>query len=120
MTNTAFNALLEERILKIRSVLANKADEYATTKDRLHNFKVAARMANTTPEMAWRGMFLKHLVSINDIIECPSYVNTQKIDEKIGDAINYLILLEGILTDRINRDPSSESTLTGDFKPDAN
>jgi hypothetical protein len=101
MTNQNFNELLEKRIGQIRSVLAKKADEYASGSDRLHNFKVAARMADTTPELAWRGMFLKHLVSLNDLVESPDKVNVKLIDEKIGDAVNYLILFEAILMDRM-------------------
>lgn len=91
-----FNIILKKRLSSIESVLAFKAKEYAT-QDRLHNFKVAARINNTTPAKALWGMALKHLVSITDIIERPIDFDPEIIDEKIGDMINYLILLEAIL-----------------------
>jgi hypothetical protein len=81
-------------------VLDNKAKEYAT-EDRLHNFKRAAEILHTTPQQALAGMFVKHLVSVLDLIEGLVLPTTQLINEKIGDAINYLILLEAILKEPV-------------------
>lgn len=90
--------ILEKRIEKIKTVLGNKAKEYSSYKDRLHNFKVAARIQNTTPEKAAFGMALKHLVSVMDIIEnTPKKPSKEMVDEKIGDLINYLVLIEALL-----------------------
>lgn len=90
--------ILEKRIEKIKTVLGNKAKEYSSDKDRLHNFKVAARIQNTTPEKAAFGMALKHLVSVMDIIEnTPKKPSKEMVDEKIGDLVNYLILIEALL-----------------------
>ena len=100
MTDYAFNRLLERRIGEIRSVLATKAGEYASDVDRLHNFKAAAELENDTPPDALRGMLRKHWVSVMDLCKCHAAgVNMRPslIDEKIGDAINYLILLEALL-----------------------
>jgi hypothetical protein len=102
MTNQRFDEILQKRIAAMETVLANKAAEYSGDGDRLHNFKIAARMDNTTPEKAWKGMFLKHLVSIWDMIEQPAMASPQLIDEKLGDAINYLVLLEAMLHERYN------------------
>lgn len=96
-----FNKVVEERIEKIRKVLADKGAEYATNDDRYHNFRIAARMLGTTPEKALKGMMVKHEVSVMDLIELaeksPEKLTAALIDEKIGDNINYLILLEGML-----------------------
>lgn len=98
MTNEAFEALLEERIVKIRSILGDKAKEYAGPTDRLHNFKKAALFMRGTPAEACLGFLTKHLVSVADIATGVCHtVSAGMIDEKIGDAINYLILLEAIL-----------------------
>lgn len=81
-------------------MLASKACEYASDEDRLHNFKAAAELEGDTPAEALRGMLRKHWVSIADLVwsdtigEKPSFA---MIDEKIGDAVNYLILLEALL-----------------------
>ena len=100
MRTEAFLALLEQRIDKIRAVLASKAKEYATDADRLHNFKLAAQLTRETPPEALRGMLVKHWCSIMDIVDGVKYnrpLSLAQVDEKIGDAVNYLILLEAIL-----------------------
>ena len=107
MKHQDFEIILNNRIESIRKTLNAKGTEYATEDDRLHNFKVAARIANTTPARALKGMFLKHLVSIFDLIDYdaqyglgPNQETYGLIDEKVGDAINYLVLLEAILKDK--------------------
>jgi hypothetical protein len=105
MNNTDFTTVVSSRLEKINAVLPAKGKEYASDTDRLHNFKVAARMSEpqTTPEMALWGMLTKHLVSVLDIVVAtksgaapPDHLR----DEKLGDAINYLILLEALLIER--------------------
>lgn len=92
MTHDEFNAILDARIDRIQSTLAGKAKEYAT-EDRLHNFKQAATVLRCSPEAALRGMWIKHLISLLDIWETPW---SDAWEEKLGDCINYLLLLEGI------------------------
>jgi hypothetical protein len=108
-----FNALLKCRIALMRSVLAAKSEEYSTEQDKLHNFKRAGQMLQCTPEKALIGMWTKHIISILDIVDkieeydkshTPSVyneVNIELIEEKIGDAVNYLILLEALLKERL-------------------
>ena len=100
-----FNTIVKERCEKILAILSKKAEEYAKDDDRFHNFNIAARMADTTPEKALKGMMLKHEVSVMDLIEWadtqPEKLTDEIIDEKIGDNINYLILLEGMLKKRV-------------------
>lgn len=102
MNSETWNSILNSRIDIIRKTLRNKANEYAT-EDRLYNFKRAAEIARTTPAKALMGMMLKHWVSVIDLIEgegCvaqDAFAYERLINEKIGDSINYLILLEAIL-----------------------
>jgi hypothetical protein len=101
-----FDEILIRRLNNTESVLKSKGKEYATNNDRYHNFRVAARVLNTTPEKALLGMAAKHLVSILDIVENSSkgeLINEAHLDEKIGDMINYLILLEGLLKERMSK-----------------
>ena len=99
-----FDSIIEYRIIKIRETLSAKAVEYATDDDKFHNFEVAGRMAGVTPEKALQGMMLKHIVSVFDLIDWTATgderITAEMIDEKIGDTINYLILLEGMLKQR--------------------
>lgn len=105
MLVTQFNALLKQRLAKAEAVLGSKAAEYATDDDRLHNFKVAARYDDESPEKALWGMLKKHLVSLQDMINATekhaAHHPLEMIDEKVGDSINYLILLEAIMKERL-------------------
>ena len=96
MRNEYFEKLLNRRIESIRKTLESKGKEYATS-DRLYNFKRASEISQTTPEKALFGMLNKHLVSVIDLIEGRLENKALIVEEKIGDTINYLILLEAIL-----------------------
>lgn len=117
MNPERFDELLERRIALTRKVLKEKSDAYSTKKDKLYNFKRAAEILRTTPEDALVGMWTKHLVSVLDIVSkitkenkkvglnyvvSPFHIEMDEelIDEKIGDAINYLILLEALIQER--------------------
>lgn len=100
MNHELFNIILEARIVKMRSTLAAKAKEYST-EDRLHNLKVAARIVDSSPEAASFGMAVKHLVSILDMVNGTTLPNMTLIDEKIGDFINYMVLLEALFIERL-------------------
>jgi len=104
MKQDEFQAVLDRRIEQTGKTLAGKGTEYGSDSDRLHNFKAAGRMLNITPEKALEGMLAKHLVSVQDIVarvENGGNMPSQAvIDAKIGDCINYFILLEALLTER--------------------
>lgn len=64
--------------------------------DRLHNFKVAAGLQDCLPTTALAGMMAKHTVSVHDMIrglENGLCYPIELWNEKIGDSINYLLLL---------------------------
>ncbi len=100
MNQEIFDSIVDNRLLKSKKVLIDKSKQYASNNDRLHNFKVAARIDNTTPEQALWGMYQKHLVSVIDIKNDPTRFSMEVIQEKIQDSINYMILLEALLTER--------------------
>jgi hypothetical protein len=99
MTPQDFDKLVERRVELIKSVLKSKAVEYAYG-DRLSNFNRAADTLGTTKEKALVGMWIKHIISILDIVDSGATPTKAMIEEKIGDAINYLILLEACYADR--------------------
>lgn len=99
-----FDSVLSCRIDEMQKVLASKAKEYARG-DRLHNFKRAAAMLSSTPERACLGMLAKHWVSILDMIDdCAvnKLPTVAMLNEKVGDCVNYLVLLEALIFERIN------------------
>ena len=100
MTPEKFDEHLMARIDKTTSVLKSKAGEYASGNERFHNFIRAAEILGTTRQKALVGMMVKHIVSVFDIVEQSAYGTFPKdevIEEKIGDSINYLILLEAMI-----------------------
>ncbi|MEG2050914.1 MAG: hypothetical protein RR012_01290 [Oscillospiraceae bacterium] len=102
MTTEKFENTLYDTLTMVKHILGNKAKEYAR-EDRLHNFKVAADLAKTTPEMALRGMLAKHIISVWDLIndlEKGDLADIQMWDEKIIDCINYFILLRALVFER--------------------
>lgn len=104
MTTEEFNKAIDERITMCLDTLIVKAKEYATD-DRLHNFKVAAKIQNCTPITALGGMMCKHTVSVYDLIndfESGVKVPVELWDEKIGDSINYLLLLSAMIREDNN------------------
>ena len=101
MNQEVFDDLVSVRCEKIKQVLANKAKEYARG-DRLSNFKRAAAAMSCTPAQVLAGMWMKHIISIIDLINDQAngkHADLRMWDEKITDAINYLVLLEGLLED---------------------
>lgn len=104
MDQKSFTEGLERRIELMRGTLAKKGEEYTVNEDdRFHNFKRAAAIIGGTPEQALVGMFVKHLVSVLDIVDVLSpdtFPSIETIEEKCGDAINYLVLLEIMLKER--------------------
>lgn len=101
MTSTQFDKLVDEQIEYIRRTLKTKQEEYAT-EDRLYNFNIGASISGSTPEKTCWGYMLKHLVSLYDIAHGVRNPTIQQLDEKIGDTINYLILLKAIIREKLN------------------
>jgi hypothetical protein len=103
MNNEQFDKIVEERCNKIKQVLSIKAKEYARNDDRLHNFVRAGVIMNMSKERALHGFLMKHFISYLDILEdidngkIPS---NEMIDEKLGDIINYFILMEASIKER--------------------
>ena len=110
MTEQEFDALVEKRLDLTREVLITKGKEYRRNSDPLHNFNVASKLNNTTREKALWGFATKHLVSFLDMlddIENNKLPKKEYVDEKIGDLINYLILCEASIKDRMINDSMS-------------
>lgn len=105
MDSKTFERLADVRVRTCLSLMAHhKAPEYMRDGDRLSNFKKAGRLLGVTPEEALIGMMTKHLVSLMDIvgdIAKGQPVVLEQFREKITDAVNYLLLLEGLVSERL-------------------
>ena len=101
MKKEKFNEIIQKRIALCLDMLIDKANEYATD-DRLHNFKVAASVQGIKPIEALAGMMAKHTVSIYDMMCSDKRYPLEMWEEKIGDHINYLLLLRALLEEDEN------------------
>lgn len=109
----AASNIIRSRCSKILMTLDTKAKEYVRNDDRLHNFNRAAQMRNILREKALLGMMDKHTISILDMVddlETGKLPTVAMVDEKIGDAINYLILLEMCFKQRIQTPVDSKKS----------
>jgi hypothetical protein len=99
MTREDFSRRVEKRIDLVRQSLLTKHKEYAKDDNVFRNFDEAAgglSLHGSSAEVLWSYM-TKHLVSIKDIVADNKPVDPAVASEKIGDVINYLILLEAML-----------------------
>lgn len=101
MNSVEFENIFEQQVEACRRTLIRKAAEYTGDEDRLSNFRIAAALQTTNPFDALGGMLAKHVVSIFDLVrkEDPTTVPLEVWDEKIGDALNYLILLKAMVVE---------------------
>lgn len=100
MTSEIFNQHLRYMQEVTVDTLLQKAKEYATDGDRLHNFKVAAAVQGITPAVALAGMMAKHTVSVYDMIGTGATYPLPLWEEKIKDSINYLFLLWAMVNEQ--------------------
>ncbi|MDD5053447.1 MAG: hypothetical protein PHO27_12000 [Sulfuricurvum sp.] len=94
-----FEQLFERRVKMSRHTLIQKAKEYATEEDRLHNFKVGSARLNCLPSQYALSLVTKQIECIYDVLLSGEQITQALIDEKFGDCINYLMLIEGCLKD---------------------
>ena len=105
MNTEDFDKIIEDRIDKIRKVLSVKAKEYVESGDRLGNFKRAGELIDETPIKALLGFCAKHIVALYDFANRnTNEVSYGQWEEKLGDIINYMILLDGLLNEEIQYD----------------
>ncbi len=90
-----YEAAVRDQIEHCWKLLFSKRKEYATA-DPFHNFRRAADLQGITKEQALIGMMDKHVISVHDMVneaaEGASF-SADKWQEKIGDNINYLLIL---------------------------
>ena len=99
MRTEEFNKIVEEFLEKTKATLIKKEDEYSLGEDRFAFFKREAQIANVTPEKALYFCMLKHITSFIDMINTGDKYSQELWFDKLGDIVNYCILLYGLLED---------------------
>jgi len=103
MTQEDFDVLVNTRLASCRKVLTSKTGQYASKKDRLHNFKLGAALVRQTPAQYAMQLTTKHIVALSDKIVNNETMTESFITEKIGDIINYMLLIEAINQEKLTK-----------------
>ena len=98
MNHDKFIESISTTLTRCCDLLIEKGREYNSEVDRLAAFKQAGALERTTPQRALFGMVAKHLVSLQNMCdaEIKDY-SPERWQEKIGDTINYMLLLQGLV-----------------------
>lgn len=99
MNTERYQTVITETMQKSLNTLTDKAKEYARKEDMFHNFEVAAVLKGETREEALFGFMDKNLVSISDMVPNAGSYTQEKWQEKIGDTINYLLILSAMVSE---------------------
>lgn len=84
------------------AILGTKGQDYTVGKnqtDRLFNFRVGAEAAGIDPTQVWYVYFWKHLTAIQRFVK-EGKVDSEGIEGRVNDAINYLLLFRKIIAER--------------------
>ena len=107
VTHDKFDIFLKRMVDSTYNTLAAKASEYSLNDDRMHNFHVSRTLqslvhVNTEVSAAWN-LASKQLASVIDMINnVDKAYDKNRITEKIGDSINYLLLIGAMIEDRLD------------------
>lgn len=102
-----FNQEVRRIVERTMLMLTTKGKEYAPDTDRLANFKKGAIAKRTIPEDYLTALVTKQQISLEDYInELMVGINERPLQlwqEKLADIINYHILLECLIIERMER-----------------
>ena len=103
-SHAAWDKLLEDTVLKIKSLAVSKGAEYAHGDDRLDNFRRNGADVGLPMEVIWRVYAGKHWDSITTYIKDLSTRTerhrSEPISGRVDDLLVYLVLLKAMLIER--------------------
>jgi hypothetical protein len=96
MTNQELLEIAKELFQKCLDTLESKGRVYSGRVDAFRNFTSIADELGINRKIVWWVYFRKHIDAIRTYITC-DYKDPEPIEGRIMDAINYLILLYGMI-----------------------
>ena len=104
MKTKQFNQIVKKQCESIKRVLLQKGSEYASAEDRFHNFNEGAIEVKLPRLKYAESLMQKHITSVRDIINQwdSKKPSPAMLDEKMGDFINYLILIKGLMLEEMD------------------
>lgn len=104
MKSAIFNGLLDRRMSELRVQLVNAGMKYGTEEDRFHNFNREGEIQRISREKSLVGNMSKELACVLDMVDNFGKVipKESEVDEKVGNVIKYMLLLEQMLKEDIH------------------
>lgn len=94
--NTMLKAIYEQ-MDRCNDILKKKFEEYGNHEDPFWHFERSAMLLGGTRETALMHLFAKHLTCIVEMAEDPDSYAVSQWNEKLADAINYLLILSAMV-----------------------
>lgn len=91
-----YKMIQEEILPPCMAIMKSKGEAYSGQEDKLGNFKRCAKLADVPTIKAWYIYFVKHFDALSAYIR-GEYKDSESIEGRIQDLINYLFLLRAIL-----------------------
>lgn len=107
MDRNTFKILVEARLEECKDILGVKGPAYAGEGDVFASFKRNAERLGLSPFQVWAVYCGKHYDSITNAIKAtPEYPidKSEGLQGRIKDSINYLLLLDGMLSETAKKD----------------
>lgn len=99
MTTKDFLELAQQTFDECFNIIKNKNHDYSDKNDPFSNFKFSGKVAGITPEQAALNLIGTKLARLNELITNSKSAKNESIEDSILDAINYLLLLRGMIVD---------------------
>ncbi len=114
MKNSEFRDIVNDTFGKCLDILDKKGADYtkgALQEDPFNNFKTVAKDLGITAEQAWAVYAYKHWAAVTNYIKSGGQSESEPIEQRLFDVINYSLLLMGMIQEHkrnaTNIDPST-------------
>lgn len=94
-----YKLIKDDLLVKCMDIMKTKGEAYSGVEDKLGNFKRCAKLAGVDIKKAWYIYFVKHFDALSSYIR-GEYKDSEPIQGRIQDLINYLFLLYAILEEQ--------------------
>lgn len=109
MTNKVFYDLMEKTFRDAMVIAHAKGADYTKgSLDALANFKEGGKALGIPPEKVCWVFMNKHYQAITNYVRTGGRSESEPIEERIKDMINYLVLLQAIITEQTELINASE------------
>ena len=98
ITHDNFEKIMLNLFEKVKNIMLSKANQYnENPSDRFNKKKKSSTLTKISPVRTLYGMWVKHIISLSDMVSSEKQYPRELWEEKIIDNINYLLLLAGAI-----------------------